>query len=338
MNWLIDSFSKAHNDIYVLQEEISTIKEASINYIDRLSISLLVESQEKDYLQSELTDLRFEYGEFVGKNHQNSLEKDQIVKMLVDFSGLNMEDEGIDQFSSNTSMIIDLCFQKMKGQNGNLSKASHIDPELFERIQSLLYVRDQSLKLYEDILDEDMLIRSDVSNELKVVSDEVIALKDERSSLLKDLERSEEKTSMLRDKLSMAFKKGKGLVQDRDNLKGLINEKNSEIERLKVDLQKQESAVSEYKDEINRLSSDLENTPKLEAVINEKNSEIEQLKVDLQNQESAVCCGVFYMLKNKILFQSGDLMLCFSALVVCLCREVVDCKSFVVGLDDVVLK
>ncbi|WJX23518.1 hypothetical protein P8452_12721 [Trifolium repens] len=249
MNWLIDSFSKAHNDIYVLQEEISTIKEASINYIDRLSISLLVESQEKDYLQSELTDLRFEYEEFVGKNHQNSLEKDQIVKMLVDFSGLNMENEGIDQFSSNTPMIIDLCFQKMKGQNGNLSKASHIDPELFERVQSILYVRDQSLKLYEDILEEDMLIRSDVSNELKVVSDEVIALKDERSSLLKDLERSEEKTSMLRDKLSMAIKKGKGLVQDRDNLKGLINEKNSEIERLKVVLQKQESAVSEYKDE-----------------------------------------------------------------------------------------
>ncbi|GAU16676.1 hypothetical protein TSUD_326260 [Trifolium subterraneum] len=304
MNWLIDSFTKAHNDIYVLQEEVSTIKEASVNYIDRLSISLLVESQEKDYLQSELTDLRFEYGEFVGKNHQNSLEKDQIVKMLVDFSGLNMEDEGIDQFSFNTSMIIDLCFQKIKGQNGNLSKASHIDPELFERIQSLLYVRDQGLKLYEDILEEDMLIRSDVSNELKVLSDEVIALKDERSSLLKDLERSEEKTGMLRDKLSMAVKKGKGLVQDRDNLKGLINEKNSEIERLKVDLQKQESAVSEYKDEIDRLSSDLESISKLEAdineknseidqlkleaVINEKNSEIEQLKVDLQKQESTV--------------------------------------------------
>ncbi|CAJ2667979.1 myosin-11 isoform X3 [Trifolium pratense] len=288
MNWLIDSFSKARNDIYVLQEEISTIKEASVNYIDRLSISLLLESQEKDYLQSELTDLRFEYGEFVGKNHQNSLEKDQIVKMLVDFSGLNMEDEGIDQFSSNTSMIIDLCFKKMKGKNGNLSRASHIDPELFERIQSLLYVRDQGLKLYEDILEEDMLIRSDVSNELKVVSDEIIALKNERSSLLKDLERSEEKTGMLRDKLSMAVKKGKGLVQDRDNLKGLINEKNSEIERLKVDLQKQESAVSEYKDEINRLSSDLESIPKLEAVINEKNSEIEQLKVDLQKQESVV--------------------------------------------------
>ena len=292
MNWLIDSSHKARNDIYVLQEEISTIKEASINCIDHLSILLLVDSQEKDYLQSELTDLRFECGELVGKNHQISLEKDQIVKMLVDFSGLNMEDEGIDQFSSNTLMIIDLCFQKVKGQNGTLTRASHIDPELFERVQSLLYVRDQGLNLYEDILEEDILIRSDVNklaNDLKVVSDEVIALKEERSSLLKDLERSEEKTGMLRDKLSMAVKKGKGLVQDRDNLKGLINEKNSEIEQLKVDLQKQESVVSEYKDEINRLSSDLErDRDNLQSLINEKNSEIEQLKVDLQKQESIV--------------------------------------------------
>ncbi|AES72106.1 TGN-related, localized SYP41-interacting protein, putative [Medicago truncatula] len=292
MNWLIVSSHKARNDIYVLQEEISTIKEASVNCIDDLSILLLVDSQEKDYLRSELTDLRFEYGELVGKNHQISLEKDQIVKMLVDFSGLNMEDEGIDQFSSNTLMIIDLCFQKVKGQNGTLTRASHIDPELFERVQSLLYVRDQGLNLYEDILEEDILIRSDVNklaNELKVVSNEVIALKEEKSSLLKDLERSEEKTGMLRDKLSMAVKKGKGLVQDRDNLKGLINEKNSEIEQLKVDLEKQESVVSEYRDEINRLSSDLErDKDNLQSLINEKNSEIEQLKVDLQKQESMV--------------------------------------------------
>ncbi|KAI5406218.1 trans-Golgi network-localized SYP41-interacting protein 1 isoform X5 [Lathyrus oleraceus] len=329
MNWFIDSFRKAHNNIYALHEEVSTIKEASINHIDQMSISLLVDSQEKDYLQAELADMRFEYGELVGKNHQISLEKDQIVKMLIDFSGLNMNDEGIDQFSSTTLMIIDLCFQKLKGQSGSLSKASHIDSALFEKIQSLLYVRDQSLMLYEDILEEDFLIRSDVnklsnelkvvseevialkeerrsllkdlerseeiqsllyvrdqsltlyedileedllirsdvnklSNELKMVSEEVIALKEERNSLLKDLERSEEKTGMLRDKLSMAVKKGKGLVQDRDNLKGLINEKNSEIEQLKVDLQKHESAVSEYKDEIKRLSSDLESIPKLE--------------------------------------------------------------------------
>ncbi|RZB50107.1 myosin-11-like isoform X2 [Glycine soja] len=268
MKWLTDSLLRAHDNMHTLQEEISTIKESSRNYIDQLSVSLLLALQEKDYLLSELTDLRFKYDELVSKNHQISLEKDQIVHMLVDLCGLNLEDEGIDQISSSTYTIINLCFKVVKGQSGPLSRASHIDAELFERIQSLLYVRDQGLILYEDILEEEMLIRSDVnklSNELKVVSEEIIALKEERSSLLQDLERSEEKTSMLRDKLSMAVKKGKGLVQDRDNLKGLLNEKNSEIEQLKADLQKQESAVSEYRDEINRLSNDVESIPKLEA-------------------------------------------------------------------------
>ncbi|TKY47720.1 restin-like [Spatholobus suberectus] len=281
MNWLTDSFLRVRDDMHTLQEEISTIKEASDNYIDRLSVSLLLELQEKDYLLSELSDLRFEYDELVGKNNQISLEKDQIVNMLVDLCGLKMEDEGIDQISSSTSTIIDLCFQIIKGQSGPFSRASHIDAELLERIQSLLYVRDQGLMLYEDILEEEMLIRSDVSklsNELKVTSEEIIALKEERSSLLQDLERSEEKTAMLRDKLSMAVKKGKGLVQDRDNLKGLLNEKNSEIEQLKVDLQKQESAVSEYRDEINRLSSDVQSMPKLEADLLEMKMERNQFE------------------------------------------------------------
>ncbi|XP_014493879.1 myosin-11 [Vigna radiata var. radiata] len=279
MNWIVDSCLRARETMDTLQEENSTILEASRYNIDQLSISLVLELQEKYYLLSELTDLKFKYDELFGKNCQISLEKDQIVNMLVDLCGLNKEDERIDY--SNTSVIIDLCFQILKGQTGPFSRASKIDAELFENIQSLLYVRDQGLILYEDILEEEMLIRSSTNNlseELKVASEEITTLKEERSSLLQDLDRSEEKTAMLRDKLSMAVKKGKGLVQDRDNLKGLLNERNAEIEQLKVDLQKQESAVSEYRDEINRLSSNVESIPKLEADILEMKRERNQLE------------------------------------------------------------
>jgi len=280
MNWLVDSFLRTRDIVDTLQEENSTIMEASRYNIDQLSVSLLLELQEKYYLLSELTDLKFKYDELFGKNCLISLEKDQIVNMLVDLCGLNKEDEGIDY--SNTSVIIDICFQILKGQSGPpFSRASNIDSELFEKIQSLLYVRDQGLILYEDILEEEMLIRSGMnklSEELKVASEEIITLKEERSSLQQDLDRSEEKTAMLRDKLSMAVKKGKGLVQDRDNLKGLLNVRNSEIEQLKVDLQKHESAVSEYKDEINRLSSDVESIPKLEADLLEMKRERYQLE------------------------------------------------------------
>ncbi|KAK7393161.1 hypothetical protein VNO78_21648 [Psophocarpus tetragonolobus] len=147
--------------------------------------------KEKDYLLSELSDLRFKYDELVGKNHQISLEKDQIVNILVDLCGSNKEDKGNDQISCNTSAIIDLCFHIIKGQSGPYFRAFNVNVELFERIQCLLYVRDQGLILYEDMFKEEMLIRSYISklsNELKVAFEEIVALKEERSSLLQDVE------------------------------------------------------------------------------------------------------------------------------------------------------
>ncbi|KAF7813649.1 golgin subfamily B member 1-like isoform X1 [Senna tora] len=289
INWLRDTLYRARDDTNTLQEEISTIREAAYDCIDCLSASFLLESQEKYYLQSELADLSCKYEKTIEMNHLISMEKDHIVKKLVELSGYNQEDEGIDHSSSDTSMIINLCFEMIKHQSGSFTRSSHIDTELFERIQSHLYVRDQGLMLCEDILEEDMLIRLEVnklSNELKTLSDEILALKEEKSSLQKDLDRSEDKSAMLRDKLSMAVKKGKGLVQDRDNLRSLINEKNSEIEQLKLDLQKQESVVSEDSDQINKLSSNLENIPKLEAelqAIKSERNQFEQFLLESNN-------------------------------------------------------
>ncbi|KAL5544948.1 hypothetical protein UlMin_008732 [Ulmus minor] len=45
-----------------------------------------------------------------------------------------------------------------------------------------------------------------------------------------------EKFALLREKLSMVVKKGKGLVQDRENLKHQLDEKNFEIEKLRLQI------------------------------------------------------------------------------------------------------
>ncbi|KAK4283509.1 hypothetical protein QN277_000452 [Acacia crassicarpa] len=289
INWLGNSYYRAMHDTNILQEEISTIKEEAHNCVDFLSASFLLESLEKNCLLSELTDLRCKYDEIIEMNLRVSREKEHIVKMVIELSGYNMEDEGIDSSSWDTFMIINHCFQIIKEQNGHFSGSSYIDTDLIERIQSHLYVRDQRLMLCEDILEEEMVIRSDVSrlaNDLKTASDEIHVLKEEKSSLQKDLDRSEEKSAILKDKLSMAVKKGKGLVQDRDNLKNIINEKNLEIEQLKLDLRKQESVVSEYSGQIDKLSSDVEIIPKLaaelQAVKGERN-QFEQLLFQINN-------------------------------------------------------
>ncbi|KAI9080850.1 hypothetical protein K1719_037159 [Acacia pycnantha] len=289
INWLGNSYYRAMHDTNILQEEISTIKEEAHNCVDFLSASFLLESLEKDYLLSELTDLRCKYDEIIEMNLRVSREKEQIVKMVIELSGYNMEDEGIDSYSRDTFMIINHCFQIIKEQNGHFSGSSHIDTDLIERIQSHLYVRDQRLVLCEDILEEEMVIRSEVSklaNDLKTASDEIHLLKEEKSSLQKDLDRSEEKSVILKDKLSMAVKKGKGLVQDRDNLKNIINEKNLEIEQLKLDVRKQESVVSEYSGQIDKLSSDVESIPKLEAelhAVKGERNQFEQLLFQINN-------------------------------------------------------
>ncbi|KAJ7945492.1 myosin-10 isoform X1 [Quillaja saponaria] len=267
INWLGECCSRANDEINVLHHGISATREAARNEIDRLSASLSAELQEKDYLQMELTDLKCKYEEIVGKNHHGSLERDQIVKMLLELSGLKMEDEGFD-LSSDVFVIINRCFEAINEKSLPVYGSVSIDANLFERILSVLYIRNQELMLCEDILEEEMPIRLEVnklSNELKVKSEELLVLKEEKSSLQKDFEKSEGKAAVLRDKLTMAVKKGKGLVQDRENLKALLSEKKSEIEQLKLDLQSQESAVVECRNQIDRLSTDVGSIPKLEA-------------------------------------------------------------------------
>jgi chromosome segregation ATPase len=190
------------------------------------------------------------------------------VSMLLEVSGIEMGNDGVYQSSSDYSAIIQRCFEKIKEQSSASSDSSHVNEELFERVLSHLYVRDQELMLCDTLLEEEMMLRSEVdklSNELKLVYEELVALKEEQGSLQKDLGKSEEKSTLLREKLSMAVKKGKGLVQDRENLKNLLEEKNSEIEKFKLELQQQESAVADCRDQINRLSTDVERIPELEA-------------------------------------------------------------------------
>ncbi|KAJ9176261.1 hypothetical protein P3X46_011596 [Hevea brasiliensis] len=281
IGWLKESVNQAKGEVNMLQDEIARTKEAANNEIDRLSATLLVESQEKEYIKMELDDLACKFEGVAKEAHQASSEKDQMVKLL-------FEGSGITESYSDVAELIERCFGKIKEQSG-ASFGTSADAEVFERMQNLLYVRDQELTLCEKLLEEDVLVRSEVSNlsnELRVASAELAALKEERDSLQKDLQRSEEKSALLREKLSLAVKKGKGLVQDRENLKFSLDEKNTEIEKLKIELQQQESTVSEYRDQINRLSTDLEQIPKLEAdlvAIKNQRDQLEQFLLESNN-------------------------------------------------------
>ncbi|XP_052489813.1 trans-Golgi network-localized SYP41-interacting protein 1 isoform X2 [Gossypium raimondii] len=279
----LDHLRIKNDEIVAKAEQISLDK-------DHLSDSLAAELTEKDKIQKELDDLTNKYENIVGKVHQLSSEKDQMFRLLVEGSGKVMGDqEVIEETSSNLPVLIDRCLEKLKEQTSPSVETPFVDAELFEKYQSLLYVRDLELMLFKEILEEDMLVWSqlnDLSNQFRVTSQELFSLKEEKDVLQKDLERSEEKAGLVREKLTMAVKKGKGLVQDRDNLKILLEEKKSEIEKLRLEIQQEESRVAECRDQINTLSADLERVPKLESNLVAMKEERDQLEKFLTESNS----------------------------------------------------
>ncbi|CAA3026320.1 Hypothetical predicted protein [Olea europaea subsp. europaea] len=266
-----------------LQHEAIEAKEAANIEIDSLTRSLLVETEAKNYLHVELENLRQKLEGVIQKEYRVSLEKDQMVSMLMEAFGITREDqEEVCKEQFDGTIIIDKCLTKMKEEFSRL-ESSQVGEEVFENIRTLLYIRDQELTLYELVVGEDVLDRTKLDlllNELETVTQECNALKNEKVVLQENLELLEGKSSLIREKLSMAVKKGKGLVQERENLKGALDEKINEIDKLKSELQQKLFTLDECHDKISILSLDVERIPKLEAdlvAMNEHRDEIERL-------------------------------------------------------------
>lgn len=232
VQWLVNEKNKLMG---TLQDLTIITREAANKEIERLTALILVETQEKHYLQEELEDLRYKYDQIVEKEYQNSLEKDRVVRLLHDASGTAMY--SAEGSPSDIGFMIEQCFGKLKDQTSASIESSHLEGEVFEKMQSLLYTRDQEAMLFEEILEEDILNRSEVNqlvSKVAVLSQELHELRDENDSLHRTFSRSEEKATLLREKLSMAVKKGKGLVQERESLKQLLD-RTREIARDDID-------------------------------------------------------------------------------------------------------
>ncbi|XP_022966704.1 centrosomal protein of 135 kDa [Cucurbita maxima] len=307
VSWLKESFFQAKDEIMILRDELAKTKEAACGEIDRISALLSIELQEKDYIQEELDDLLKKHEDLLRKHedllrkhedllrkhevvmikeHQASLEKAQIIKMLQEESGMITDDGGVSGISLDLNLLAYRCFQRIKEQASVAAEISSEYVESFAKVQTLLYVSHQDLMLHDILLEEESSNISNYSTRLRSVSQELREVKEENDSLQRDIQRSEEKYAMLREKLSLAVKKGKGLVQDRENMKSLLDDKNIEIEKLKLQLDSLESTVDDCRNQINLLSIDTQRIPELEAdldILKGKCNQYEQFLLESNN-------------------------------------------------------
>ncbi|KAI9192366.1 hypothetical protein LWI28_021802 [Acer negundo] len=84
---------------------------------------------------------------------------------------------------------------------------------------------------------------------------EVEALDRKREELQEQLIQEEQKSASLREKLNVAVRKGKSLVQQRDSLKQTLEELNNEVDRLKSEISHRENALADNEQKIRGLSA-----------------------------------------------------------------------------------
>ncbi|KAG5390468.1 hypothetical protein IGI04_032009 [Brassica rapa subsp. trilocularis] len=259
--WLRESFLQAKDEVSALQ-----------NQIERLSTSLSAEMEEKCSIREELDDITLRFKALEETAERDSLEREEIIRRLVETSGLMMT-EGVEHHA----VLVDRSFDQIEKKLRDSSESSYGNEESFEKFQSLLYASGLELSLCKEMLGEGMLASLQVSN----LSNELASVREEKLALETDLERSEEKSALLKDKLSMAIKKGKGLVQDREKLKSQLDEKNSEIEKLMLERQELTGAIDSYTNQMSTLSGDLERTKELEDELVAIKDERDELKQSL---------------------------------------------------------
>ncbi|CAN4116204.1 unnamed protein product [Withania somnifera] len=288
--WLVESFNLAKEEVRILHEQMGAAKEAANTEIGQLTTFLVVEAQDKSYLQEELEDLNHNYAVLAQKEHQASMDKDRIIRMLLEASKINTHDqELVYQSQADMIVLIKKCVENIKEESGASLESYKHQFESFEQIQSNLYIRDMELRLCGQILTEEMSDKAELnrlSNHSVKVTAELCALKEEKDSLEKNLEQYEDKVSLLREKLSMAIKKGKGLVQEREKLKGALDERSAEIEKLKSDLHLQESLSNDHRLQIDELSAEIGRIPQLEADLismKDQRDQLEQFVVERNN-------------------------------------------------------
>lgn len=277
ISWLASSLNQAKDDAVRLRDESAEMlakmaahesKLVSMHEeIDRLTIILLEEKQEKDILLNEHSELMSLYKAAVDKLSLVSSQNNELLKAFAEFFDVALE--GIQ------SMDIAKLVQQGLRNIQQRTKSSPIESGSFEKLQALLYTLDQESTLCKMILEEDMINRSERTGELQRMAEEIIVLKNEKVSLQKEVERVEERSALLREKLSMAVKKGKGLVHEREGLKQALDEKRSEIENLKQVLEGKISEIEKLKHALDENKSVTEN---VKQVLDGKNIEIERLK------------------------------------------------------------
>ncbi|CAH9108199.1 unnamed protein product [Cuscuta europaea] len=191
----------------------------------------------------------------------------------------------VEALTTNKKELHELLSQEELKNQSLVSKveALNVNMEDLQVLHSQQELKNHSLVSEAESLNmksielQQLLSHQELKNQSLVA--ELEALNMNKKELKEHLSQEELKSASLREKLNVAVRKGKSLVQQRDSLKQSIEELNIDLENLKSKLKLQETVISDF-----------EQTMKDQSVLQEKMKSIESDNVLLRSRLAETEC------------------------------------------------
>ncbi|KAL7187137.1 hypothetical protein ACSBR1_037244 [Camellia fascicularis] len=238
-----------------------------------------------DKLNLELIDMAKEMEEL----KKRGLDSDTILKLVEDVEGAVKLDGTVidsDKLESRLQRLISFLFQKYKEADEPVSLSSK-EMELSElqgQVEHLSFLIVQH--------DNETLI---LKESLRQGVEDLVAVRAELQEKVNELEQSDQRVSSIREKLSIAVSKGKGLIVQRDNLKQSLAETSSELEKCSQELQLKDARLWEVETKLKTYSEAGERVEALE-------SELSYIR------NSATALRESFLLKDSILQRIEEIL------------------------------
>ncbi|GFS44620.1 hypothetical protein Acr_00g0091270 [Actinidia rufa] len=249
---------------------------------DKVSEKVVQFEVENDKLQNEVTALKDKLVEKIrNQEHIEHIEGEitRLEKLVSDVLQNSGTDGGVSGGSSTE--CLERVLRKLVEKYTTLSSEKPIlvysvDEQTTEKAGAIPEDKrdseEQDLavlkKELEDALHDSMCVKRERDRYMEKnqsLALEVESLSMKRLELQELLSQEEQKSLSVREKLNVAVRKGKSLVQQRDSLKQTIEEVNNEVERLKSEINNRESSLSDYEQKIKHLSTYQERVGLLES-------------------------------------------------------------------------
>ncbi|KAI3909489.1 hypothetical protein MKW92_042271, partial [Papaver armeniacum] len=261
---LIERLGKLLEDRILLQsankELVSAKNELESEKIKLESIKDELEST-KYALEVELVNRKHDIEELAKKN----VDINPILKLVEDVEALlQMQDTEKDSEVSPVSRLESLVAFLIQNYTNASQQVSLLREELDSKLTELSELQGklhQLSSLDSDHADETQTLKE----KIKKMDEDLEAARAELQTKGAELEQSENRVNSIREKLSIAVAKGKGLIVQRDSLKQSLSEMSTELERCSMELQLKESRLYDVQTKLKSYSEAGERVEALES-------------------------------------------------------------------------